>query len=57
MLWRQKCGADVLPHNAGLEELEEPMCLSSPSSCDGNRLYWDLCEITTLFPASDLPLL
>lgn len=45
MLWRQKCGVDVLPHNVGLENLGEPMCLSNPSSCSGDQSYWGLCQI------------
>lgn len=32
-------------HNVGLEDLEEPMCLSNPSSYNGNQSYWGLCEI------------
>lgn len=45
VLWRQKHGVDVLLYNVGLEDLEEPMCLSSPSSYNGHQLCWDLCEI------------
>lgn len=30
MLWRQKCGADVLLHNVGLEDLEEIHVLIQP---------------------------
>ena len=30
---RGRCGADISPHNVGLEELAEPVCLYSPSPC------------------------